>query len=333
MRGLKFNKISIVSIILVTSLFLISCRSNSAAATCDNESSIPEEKIQSLYDLVDTEEVTKEIKEETITIEMEPIVGVEPIIEIQDEVVIKNPIEEIIEEELETPEPKELEIVIPSERVIDPNRKMVCLTFDDGPSKANTERIVDLLNKYGAKASFFEVGSIAEKNEDLVLYEFKSGNEICNHSYSHLDMSKASNDEVISEITKTNDILKNITGCDVKFVRPPYGSLNKDALYACNMSSILWSVDTRDWSSRNVDKIMNVIKSEETLDGAVILMHSSYSTSADALEELLPYLYENDYQMVTLSEMYALRYQENPEAGKIYGYTYFIKQRSKNPSN
>lgn len=252
-----------------------------------------------------------ELKVETNEVLITPIIGELPVINVTCNTLVKEP----------------------KERKIDPSKKMVCLTFDDGPSKKNTKNIVDLLIKYDMRASFFEVGNIAVSNPDLVLYEYEAGNEICNHSYSHLNMKKSSYDEVINEISKTNEILKNITGEDVIYVRPPYGSVNKDALKDSNMCSILWSVDTRDWESRNKDKIMDVIKSEETLDGAVILMHSSHQETVEALKLLLPYLEENGYQTVTISEMFKYRYGEIPEAGKIYNYTYFIKQRSKNPGN
>lgn len=210
-----------------------------------------------------------------------------------------------------------------SDRVIDPTKPMVAITFDDGPSAKYTEKLLDLLAEYDAVATFFEVGNIAEKHPELIKMEVEAGCELGNHSYSHQNLKKISLSEAIDEISKTNDIFTEITGSPATVIRPPYGAITDDIADNFDQPVVTWSVDTLDWQSRDADAVMQIIYDAGDLDGKVILMHSLYESSYEAVCELLPYLQENGYQLVTVSELYEYKYGESMEDGEVYNYTYF----------
>ena len=186
-------------------------------------------------------------------------------------------------------------------RGIDPSKPMVALTFDDGPCK-NTYRIVDILASYGAVATFFEVGQNVANYPDAVRYADAYGNEIASHSYSHPNLQSLGYSAIRNQVDWTNNAIYNAVGYMPTLFRPPYGSRSSYVDQTVGMPIILWSVDTLDWKSRNANSVYNVTMNN-TRDGSVVLMHSLYTTTADALEMILPALIERGYQFVTVSEL------------------------------
>ena len=182
-----------------------------------------------------------------------------------------------------------------------PNEKMVALTFDDGPSKY-TSAILDQLEKYGAKATFFVVGNRTASYADILRRESNLGMEIGNHSWDHPKLTKLSRQQIEQQKNKTDESVRNITGHTTTVMRPPYGSKNDTVTSVFNQPVVLWSIDTLDWKTRNaqntVTTVMNNVK-----DGDIILMHDIYEASAAAAVELIPKLIDAGYQLVTISEM------------------------------
>lgn len=201
--------------------------------------------------------------------------------------------------------------------VIDPNAPMVALTFDDGPNPSNTKRILDVLNTNYSHATFFVVGTNAEKYPDTLKAISSSGSEIGNHSYAHTNLTKVSAAEVEEEIAAVNRAVKKATGENTTVIRPPYGAFDDDLLNQLQEPIVLWDLDTEDWDSRNaqiiVDKILSEVK-----DGDIVLMHDIYESTAEAVEILVPKLKEQGYQIVTVSEMARYKGKEL-ELGKPYG--------------
>lgn len=186
-------------------------------------------------------------------------------------------------------------------RGIDPSKPMVALTFDDGPCK-NTYRIVDILASYGAVGTFFEVGRNVNNYPDAVRYAVAYGNEIGSHSYDHPNLQSLGYSAIRSQVDRTNTAFINAVGFAPTLFRPPYGSRNSSVDSAVGMPMILWSVDTLDWKSRNANSVYNITMNNSR-DGSIILMHSLYTSTADALEMILPALIEQGYQFVTVSEL------------------------------
>ena len=202
---------------------------------------------------------------------------------------------------------------------VDASKPMVALTFDDGPGKYE-DRILAAFQKYGGKGTFFFVGTQAEKYPSVVKRVAEAGHEVGNHSYKHENLPKLSQAGATQSLAKTTEILRKLSGQSVSLVRPPYGATSasvKAALQSQGQPSILWSIDTLDWKTRNSKSTINTVL-QHVKDGDVILMHSIYSQSADAAEVLIPALQERGFQLVTVSEL-AKAKGVDLQAGHNYG--------------
>ena len=201
---------------------------------------------------------------------------------------------------------------------VDPSKPMVALTFDDGPGQYEG-RILTALEAVGGRATWFMVGNLVSSHAADVQRMVADGCEIGNHSYKHENLSKLSTSAIVDSIQKTNNALQAACGQPATVVRPPYGATGgncKSALGSMGYASILWSIDTLDWKTRNADSTVNTVLSS-VKDGDIILMHSIYSQSAAAAERLIPALVQRGFQLVTVSEMAAARGGMAP--GKNYG--------------
>lgn len=181
-------------------------------------------------------------------------------------------------------------------------KKVVALTFDDGPSKKYNALILEELNRNKARATFFMVGQMMNSCQKCVLDTYKSGNEVASHTYEHINIKKNDALKVEESLNKVNALYNEITGDTIKLLRPPYGAYNKTNLANINLPFILWDLDTEDWRYKNVDHIVDYIMNN-VRDGSIILMHELYETSYEALKIVLPKLYAEGYQVVTVSDL------------------------------
>lgn len=183
--------------------------------------------------------------------------------------------------------------------------KLVALTFDDGPYGEVTNRILDVVEQYaeyGVHVTFFALGSQAEKFPNTVKRAADLGCEVANHTYSHKNLTKISEDERTSQVEDTADIIESITGTRSKLVRPPYGAKNDDVRATVKYPLILWSIDTLDWKTRDTDS--TVAEALKAVDGDIVLMHDVRDDTAAAAEQIIPALVEQGYKLVTVSEMF-----------------------------
>ena len=186
-------------------------------------------------------------------------------------------------------------------KVIDPNKKMIALTFDDGPSKY-TDKIINLLNKYDANGTFFVLGNKVEMYKETLIKMVEQGSEIGNHSYNHKWLIKLNKDEFINQVNQTQSILKNTIGYTPTLLRPTYGSVNDEIKNNTTLDIVLWNIDTLDWKLKNYRDIANRVV-EKVDDGDIVLMHDIHERTLKALEIILPKLKEEEYQFVTVSEL------------------------------
>ncbi len=186
--------------------------------------------------------------------------------------------------------------------------KQIALTFDDGPSLQNTEDILKILKEYDIRATFFVIGENAAAEPDRIRMIYDAGHEIGNHTYTHAYISKIDKEALREEILKTEEVLKQITGERPCVFRPPGGYYDEQSLAVLEemgYQSILWSLDTRDWSMPKSDTIASKIE-ENAVGGDIILFHDLNDKrlpTPEALKRILPYLKENGYEFVTISEM------------------------------
>ncbi len=193
-------------------------------------------------------------------------------------------------------------------------KKVIALTFDDGPTPGYTDKILKILKKYDVKATFFVIGSKAQKYPNLVRREANYGHEIANHTYTHPKISKLSFKAYKTEMKKTQNVVKKITGSTPVLMRPPYGDLNENAIrytQKLGFKMILWSwdQDTRDWSHPGVNAIVKKVLNN-TSCGDIVLFHDSSTTmgqTATALETIIPELKRRGYSFVTVSELIKLK--------------------------
>ena len=180
--------------------------------------------------------------------------------------------------------------------------KKVAITFDDGPHPSYTAQLLDGLKERGIHATFFVTGEHAELHPDIIERMYDEGHLIGNHTYSHIQLTRNNREKFKEELIKTNEILKEITGEEVQYVRPPYGSWDKSFEKELNMVPVLWTVDPLDWSSRNVGRITEKIVSK-TGENDIILMHDYYDTSVTAALKAIDALLEEGYTFVTVDEI------------------------------
>lgn len=186
--------------------------------------------------------------------------------------------------------------------------KKIALTFDDGPHPRYTERILNILDKYNIKATFFVIGVNIQNYPEPLKKIAAAGHEIGNHSYSHAICKSGTASDVSLEMQKCDSLIEDITGKKTSLYRPPCGKYDDIVLWAAEergYSIILWSVDTLDWKNTPPEKISDAVLRE--IDGGeIILMHdytSGENTTCDALELMLPRLIEQGYEFVCVSEL------------------------------
>ena len=200
---------------------------------------------------------------------------------------------------------------------IDKNTKFIALTFDDGPNY-NTSKVIDTLNKYNVKATFFVMGKNIKGHELTLKKMLDSNMEIGNHTFNHLLLTKYKKDTILNEIDNTTNLIYEVTNTYPKLLRPSYGSVNKKIKGLANYPIIIWDIDTLDWKYKNSKRIANTVLSK-VKDGDIVLMHDIYKSTLNALDLVIPELLNNNYKLVTVSELF---YYKNItlENGKVYGY-------------
>ncbi len=189
---------------------------------------------------------------------------------------------------------------------IDPNKKLVAFTFDDGPYIQYNE-ILDILKENGAHATFFVWGQHCNESlKDELLRVVNEGSELGNHTWSHPYLTNLSEDEIREEIEKTRALLESVTGIKNYLVRPPYGSSSMKVQFTVKTPLINWSVDSNDWNNGSYDKVYNNVMSK-IKDGDIVLMHANYQFTVDAIRVMIPELIADGYQIVSVSELAAVR--------------------------
>lgn len=181
-------------------------------------------------------------------------------------------------------------------------RKKIALTFDDGPCAGCTDQLLDGLKKRNVKATFFLIGKNAENNPQLVRRIYEEGHLIGNHTYSHVEITKVSDEEAIQELQKTDQIIWKITGEHVQYMRPPFGAWQKELESRLEVLPVLWTVDPLDWTTENVEEIVNKVVTE-TKENDIILLHDCYKSSVEAALRIIDDLQKEGYEFVTVDQL------------------------------
>lgn len=180
--------------------------------------------------------------------------------------------------------------------------KRVALTFDDGPHPIYTEPLLDGLKERGVKATFFVTGENAKLHPDIIKRMHEEGHLIGNHTYTHIELTKSNREKFKQELVKTNEVIQEITGEEVLYVRPPYGAWDKKLESELNMFPILWSIDPLDWCTSNSACITQAVL-KKVGENDIILMHDYYKTSVEAALAIVDELQNQGYEFVTVDKI------------------------------
>ena len=194
--------------------------------------------------------------------------------------------------------------------------RYIALTFDDGPRRSTTTRLLDALAERGVKATFFLVGAQAEANPDVVQRMDREGHQIGIHTYDHVLLTGLNGADFAAQVERSRTLLKQILGHNDFLLRPPYGILDEGVKSRAGCPIILWSIDPEDWDDKNAERITRHIVSRAK-DGDIILLHDIYSTSVEAALAVVDALHEEGFLFVTVEELAAQRHVELCE-GQVY---------------
>ena len=193
-------------------------------------------------------------------------------------------------------------------RSVPNDAKKIAITFDDGPHTQYTEDILDILDKNGVKATFFMVGSQAIAHPELVSMVAKKGHEIGNHTYSHNFISRESDSKIKDELTRTSEIIRNITGTAPVVFRPPggcYSDRSISTVISLGYTPVTWSKDSNDWRMKPVDTIVSEM-TKNIKSGDIMLFHDfnkKGSPTPEAISKIIPILKKQGFEFVTVSEL------------------------------
>ena len=204
-----------------------------------------------------------------------------------------------------------------------PKPRMVALTFDDGPHQVHTAELLDILEENDAAATFFEVGEIVGEYPELLARAVSIGCEIGSHSYAHGNLAEMDEEAMLADLAAADEQFIRAIGQAPVLLRPPWGDYDQRLVEKSGKAIVTWSLDTRDWESRDARAVVDYVKGQGGLAGQVILMHSTHASSVEAAGELVPWLKEQGYQLVTVSQLIEDCYGETPAPGGVYTYLFF----------
>lgn len=190
---------------------------------------------------------------------------------------------------------------------VNSNKKVVALTFDDGPDDVVTPKVLDMLKRFKIKATFFFLGKRIEEFPAVVRRAKREGHLVLNHSWSHPRLSEITNSGYVDEIKKTEKALTRLVGPRPLFMRPPYGDINKPIfkqLESLGYKIIMWSLDTMDWKAKESKEISDKVINEAH-PGAIILMHSQRDkmVTANSLPAMIKGLRAKGYHFTTVDKL------------------------------
>lgn len=197
-----------------------------------------------------------------------------------------------------------------------PEERLIAITFDDGPRRETTERLLDGLEERDARATFFLIGRQIEGNEDLVERMQAEGHQVGSHTWSHTRLTGVSADTLRQEVGRTEEALEDLLGPGSYWLRPPYGAVDAADRDLIQTPMIKWSIDPRDWEKLDTAQVTAAVL-KAAAPNQIILLHDIYPTSVDAALSVVDALQGEGYRFVTVEELLEANGIQ-PEAGVLY---------------
>ncbi|EIJ78768.1 polysaccharide deacetylase [Bacillus methanolicus PB1] len=190
------------------------------------------------------------------------------------------------------------------------SKKRIALTFDDGPEDIYTPQILEILRQKGVKATFFVVGQQAKAFPELLKQIYKEGHVIGNHSWDHGKLGNFTESQLINDVESTSVEIEKITGYKPNLFRPPYGFLKDEQaekLYNLGYRTIMWTIDTIDWSGASSEEILSRVH-RNVVPGGIVLQHNfrvpgKLDGTVEALPQMIDELRAQGYEFVTVNEL------------------------------
>lgn len=198
------------------------------------------------------------------------------------------------------------------------DEKVCAITFDAAWDDSDTDKLIEILDKYNAKATFFIVGDWAEKYPQSVKKFFESGHQIGNHSDTHPHIDGLSEQKILQEIKACDDKIETITGVRPTIFRGPYGEYNNTVITAAQNAGhkvIQWNIDSLDWKKLSSEQIEDRVR-KRISPGSIMLFHNGVENTPDALIKILDHLTKEGYKFVTVSELIYEDHYTIDHAGK-----------------
>jgi len=197
------------------------------------------------------------------------------------------------------------------------NRKKIAITFEDGPHPIYTPLILDALKSRNKVATFFVLGNRANEYPELTRRIYDEGHLLGNHSWSHAQLTRLSNTEMLYQIKHTNEIIESITGFTPFIYRPPYGIYNENVISTANMPAILWSIDPLDLKFEDSAYITNYVL-DHAFDGAIILLRDTNPNTTQAFSAILDGLIKDGFDIVTVDELLEINAENSLSDVRIF---------------
>lgn len=201
-----------------------------------------------------------------------------------------------------------------------PEQKLIALTFDDGPRRSTTTRLLDGLAERGVKATFFLIGCQIADNEDVVRRMDREGHQIGIHTFDHVQLTELNQADFDAQVGTTRTLLKDLLGHNDFLLRPPFGKWDEGVRTRAGCPIILWSIDPEDWDDKNTARVVEEVVSQAK-DGSIILLHDIYAQSVDAALQIVDRLHTEGYYFCTIDQLFAAR-GLSLKAGQVYWNAY-----------
>lgn len=188
---------------------------------------------------------------------------------------------------------------------VETEEKKIAISFDAAWGNEQTETLIDILDTYNVKTTFFVVGDWVEKFPESVRALHEAGHEVCNHSDTHPHMPQLSTDGQMAELQACNEKIASVTGITPTLFRPPYGDYDNTTLTSvenCSMYAVQWDVDSLDWKNPTVEQMVERVTTK-VQNGSIVLFHNGAENTPEALPLILEKLQADGYAIVPVSEL------------------------------
>ncbi len=211
--------------------------------------------------------------------------------------------EEVIETDAQPEKEQEEELEEAKPEDVLSEKPKIALTFDDGPSDACTGKLLDGLKERNVKATFFVIGKNVKENPKLTKRICNEGHLIGNHTYSHIEMDKVTEEEAKKELEAASNEVYALTGKYPEYMRPPYGVCSRSLEDSLDMILVRWTIDPLDWKTENADKIVHKVVTQAQ-ENDIILLHDCYDSSVDAALRIIDILQKEGFEFVTVDRLF-----------------------------